>query len=300
MRSQSVEQLGDLGRGDEDRRCPRSARLEQQPVDLGLRADVDAARRLVEHQHARARRRATSRARPSAGCRPRGSRRARAASGRGSAARVDPPRPTAARGRAARRREPGDARGRRHHEVLAHAHLQHEPLRACGRRGRRRRPSRIACCGRAVGDRARRRPRSCPCARAQAEERLEQLAPARADEAGEADDLARRDVEVDASSTPGERQRADAQHRAGVRRRVRPTARVLVERRGRPSARSAAVGRTRRPAPPPTVSPVAEHRDAVGELEDLASAGARRRSWRRRPSRRRADDARRATRPRRR
>ena len=51
---------------------PRSASADDLPVDLGLRGDVDAARRLVENQDARRSARATSPARPSADCRPRG------------------------------------------------------------------------------------------------------------------------------------------------------------------------------------------------------------------------------------
>ena len=52
---------------------PSAASSLEQPVHLGLRADVDAARRLVDDQQRRPPRRATSRARPSAGCRPRAS-----------------------------------------------------------------------------------------------------------------------------------------------------------------------------------------------------------------------------------
>ena len=53
---------------------PWPGELGHQAVHLGLGADVDAARRLVDDQHLRARWPATWRARPSAGCRPTGSR----------------------------------------------------------------------------------------------------------------------------------------------------------------------------------------------------------------------------------
>ena len=49
---------------------PSSAEVADQRHDFGVRADVDAARRLVEDQHARARRPASAPASPSAGCRP--------------------------------------------------------------------------------------------------------------------------------------------------------------------------------------------------------------------------------------
>ena len=48
---------------------PSSARCAQQPIDFCFGADVDAARRFVDDQDLRRRARATSPARPSAGCR---------------------------------------------------------------------------------------------------------------------------------------------------------------------------------------------------------------------------------------
>ena len=50
---------------------PRAAQAVDPQVDLLLRADVDAARRLVEEQHLRTRSAATWPERPSADCRPR-------------------------------------------------------------------------------------------------------------------------------------------------------------------------------------------------------------------------------------
>ena len=78
IRSQSRRSSGI---SDDDTRIPiPSLRgTEEEPVDLRLGADVDATGRLVEHQDARTHSRATSRARPSAGSRRRGSRRRRPA-----------------------------------------------------------------------------------------------------------------------------------------------------------------------------------------------------------------------------
>ena len=68
-----AEHLGQLRR-DHQHRHALAGELGEQPVHLGLRADVDPARRLVDDQQRRAAARATSPARPSAGCRPRASR----------------------------------------------------------------------------------------------------------------------------------------------------------------------------------------------------------------------------------
>ena len=62
-----ADQLGQLRRDHDDRPAP-TGQVADEVVDGGLRADVDAARRLVEQQHA-ARAPATWPARPSAGCR---------------------------------------------------------------------------------------------------------------------------------------------------------------------------------------------------------------------------------------
>ena len=75
---------------------PAAGQLVDQPVDLGLGADVDAAGRLVQDQHARLARQPACRAPPSAGCR----RRACAPAARSGAVMRD------ARADAARRRQP--------------------------------------------------------------------------------------------------------------------------------------------------------------------------------------------------
>ena len=80
MRVERLEQLGQLARDDEHGRA-LARELADQRVDLRLRADVDAARRLVEDQHRRTAPRATAPARSSAGCRPRARRRACRCSG---------------------------------------------------------------------------------------------------------------------------------------------------------------------------------------------------------------------------
>ena len=69
-----ADDLGQLGRTEEDRPAA-VGEFADQPVDLALGADVDAARRVVEQEHGRARPRATCRRRPSAGCRPTAARR---------------------------------------------------------------------------------------------------------------------------------------------------------------------------------------------------------------------------------
>ena len=65
------EYLFELGR-DEDDRQTLLRQLGDLALDVGLRADVDAAGRLVEDDELRARSRASARAAPSAGCRRRG------------------------------------------------------------------------------------------------------------------------------------------------------------------------------------------------------------------------------------
>ena len=53
MRSDSSSSSGNLGADDDDRQAFLARQLEDQVVDLALGADIDAARRLVEQQHAR-------------------------------------------------------------------------------------------------------------------------------------------------------------------------------------------------------------------------------------------------------
>ena len=79
-------ELVDVGRADQHRRAGGGGRADQR-VHLVLGADVDAARRVVEQEHRRLRRRATWRTRPSAGCRPTATRRPDRPSGCGSADR---------------------------------------------------------------------------------------------------------------------------------------------------------------------------------------------------------------------
>ena len=247
------EQLGDLGRGHEHA-DPALGRLEQQPVDLGLRADVDAAGRLVEHHHLRARGRATSRAPPSAGCRPRASRRARRgecgadrAGPRSSAATVAPSRP--ARGGVSRPTREVDAIIRFSSTLICRTSPCR--LRSAGTKAT---PSRDRVLRAAEGDRRGRRPRRA-LRLVQAEDGLEQLAAARTDEPRKADDLARRHLEVETSrARPG----ATAARRCSTGLAVgarAPAASKSRRARGRPSARSAAAGRTRPTGPPPTVCP---------------------------------------------
>ena len=71
MRSAIAQHLGQLGGDHQDRRRPRRRARDSSAVHLGLRADVDAARGLVDDQQRRAGGRATWPARPSAGCRRR-------------------------------------------------------------------------------------------------------------------------------------------------------------------------------------------------------------------------------------
>ena len=68
-----ADQFGQLGRDDDDADAV-ARQVAQDAVDLGLGADIDAARRLVEEDHLRARPTASWRSRPSAGCRPTASR----------------------------------------------------------------------------------------------------------------------------------------------------------------------------------------------------------------------------------
>ncbi len=65
-----ADQLDQFG-GNDDHRAPLRGETMNQEIDVAFRADVDAARRLVEHDHARAPAAETWRARASADCRPR-------------------------------------------------------------------------------------------------------------------------------------------------------------------------------------------------------------------------------------
>ena len=73
MRSDKREDLRQLG-GDDDHRDAGLGHLDEQIVHLDLRADVDAARRLVDDQDLRAAAQASAPARPSADCRRKGCR----------------------------------------------------------------------------------------------------------------------------------------------------------------------------------------------------------------------------------
>jgi hypothetical protein len=101
----------------------------------------------------------------------------------------------------------------------------------------------------------------------QTEERLEQLAPARADEAGEADDLPGRHVEIDVLERAGQRESPHAQRRDPLARRRVARHGVLERPADHQLDEPRPVDLARRPgADGPTV---AQHRDPVGDREDL-------------------------------
>ena len=111
--------------------APRAGQLEHQLVDLGLRADVDAARRLVEEKDARVAEQPLREHDLLLRCRPRGC--ARAARCRACECAVRAIMRFVGRRARARRSikqvaldELGEMRER---HVLAHGHAEHEPLR---------------------------------------------------------------------------------------------------------------------------------------------------------------------------
>ena len=238
---------------------PRSAASNEQPVDLGLRADVDAARRLVEHQHLRARSRATSPSTtfcwlPPESVETGDARRVRVdRAARRSAARDR----RAPRGRCAACGAGRCARSRPSSGSRARSSAARAPG-ACGRPGRRRRRRRIGVLRPAVARPGGPRPRSCPCALVQAEDRLEQLAAARADEPGKADDLAGRDVERRSSSKHARRVERSRTRSTGLgrpRSRRRASRRSLVELAADHQLDQPRAVELGRPGPPPTVCP---------------------------------------------
>ena len=177
----------------------RSARSRRRPaaschkgVNLGLGADIDAARRLVEDQELRLHAPSTWRERSSAGCRPKACRRRRGEAARISALleqivdRALASRPAGGRARPAHQRQRGVVlRAHAEHEALALAVLGHEADAELDRvRGGLQcdlRPSRRAC-PRTSGGR-RRSPPSSRCGRRRSGRRGR--APRRAD--GEVD-----------------------------------------------------------------------------------------------------------------
>ena len=108
------QDLGQVARDQDDREA-RGGELGDDPVDLDLGADVDAAGRLVEDQHASGRSPATSRGRPSAGCRrtaPRPAGRRRSSARRtGRCTRGRPSAPSARAGQEAREQPGQDRQG---------------------------------------------------------------------------------------------------------------------------------------------------------------------------------------------
>ena len=182
---------------------PLAREVAQDAVDLGLGADVDAARRLVEEDHPRARPTASWRSRPSAGCRPtatRPARRCRRASGRAGRRAGSPARPRVSPiDRAATASRPGRDRAPRRWRRSTDRGTRRRP---CGpRRGRR---CRCRCCrGRCrIGSGL---PSSIDlAARAlvQPADALDDLAAAGADQPGDAEDLALAQREGDVAEPP--------------------------------------------------------------------------------------------------
>ncbi len=229
-----AQHLGQLG-GDHQHGDALGDQLGEQPVHLGLGADVDAAGRLVDDQQRRAGARATWPARPSAGCRPRASTPGWTG-GRTSAAAG---RPTSARELAlgAARDEP---------EPLQPAAAR--PGRRCGRstgpspgpagggpRARSPMPAAIAALGEPRPERGRRRPDRAGVAPVDAEDRPGHLAAAGADQPGQGDDLAARGPSNETSvNTPSRVSRSTASTILPGAPRPSGTAR---RGRGRPSTR---------------------------------------------------------------
>ena len=248
---------------------PRRGELGDDPVDLDLGADVDAAGRLVEDQDAGLRSPATWRARPSAGCRRTAPRRPgrRRSSGRGTASRERARERALAptRGRAAAGTAAAGSAGSRSRRSRSRA--RGPP--GGGPRGRRRcrRPSPRTGSAKPTGLPAR---RTSPASRWSIPNRTRatSVRPG-ADEAGHADDLARADREA---RRPRTRRRATGRRpRAGRRRSavstfgnsvtVRPTMCRI-----RSAVVSSAVGVG------DDVLAVAQHGRAVAQVEHLAQA----------------------------
>ena len=266
----AVRQPGHLGQvaRREHHRHPVGGERPHEAVDLGLGADVDAARRLVEQQHARAR------AQPlrehdlllvAARELPRALVRARGADGQPLALLLE--RRALARGRQpAARRDRGEVGERRvgphreqEHEALGLALLGHEDEPGADRVAHRRADRAVAyahLAGRAA---------------VHAGERAQQPAAARAEQAGDRDDLALADLEVEAlSPAPARRHHPARPQREGlaVRRRLREDGVDVAPDHLAHQARDVVLA-----ARPARDQPaVAQHADLVGQHGDLLQA----------------------------
>ena len=284
------------GRSDDATRTatPRSRELVEDAVDLLARADVDAARGLVEQEHLAAAARATCRAPPSAGCRPRAWRRRRRASPRMRSSSM-----RRAGQRASAIASTSPTRAHRAHDLA--------PTRATGAPGSPRRscpstrpralavlgherdPGAIAVARRVAGAPRARRSRTrpvIPAARA-AEERRRGApsgpSPSRR--------RARRPRRGAPRATRRRRRSGRAQLAARVATpsraaRAGPHARASASRASRRARREGAPASTVRPTISRTTSsgvvsrgderaagaPVAQHGDAIAEREDLVHA----------------------------
>ena len=282
-----AEHLGQLGRDHQDRHA-LAGQLVEQPVHLRLRGDVDAARRLVDEQERRLGGRATWRARPSAGSRPRArwpgwpelpvlELEPRAPVGGEAALRGRQDEPEAPE--PPERRERDVARDRHlHDEPLLAAILRHE-ADAGGHRRRRRglaqllRPLTVTEPGVVAVD---------------PEDRAGDLAAAGADEPGERDDLARLHLERHVGEEPLAGKALDLQHgRAGRLAGLRLPLDELAADHGAHEV----VGGEALEAAADHPAPVAQHRDLADRAAKISSRRCEMKSTAAPAARRLVDDA---------
>ena len=247
---------------------PLPASSRQQPVHLGLRADVDAARRLVDDQHLRLGReplRQHDLLLVAAGQVPTGSLRRWYLSCR----RVAHSAASARSARAARcRPSRASAPQPRHRRVARDRRGPSRGPAGAGPRARTPMPARIAASGRPAAAAAARRPRRAPPSGLSMPKiaRATSQRPG-ADEPGERDDLARADLERDVGEHALAGEPLDLEHR---RADLASLAWGRARRaRGRPSGARARRRRSRRSAQSCTTSPSRITVTRLADREDL-------------------------------
>ena len=194
-----LEHLVELGRDEQDRRA-RVAALDRLAVDELDAADVEPARRLVQHEQLRLPCRTRGPRPPSAGCRPRACRRSRrsTASGRRTRSTHSCARLRIASSSRTRPREYGACVVVVEHDVVGEREATAPARTDGGRPGRTRRRARG---GRAARPSSRRGRPARPCPRsscAKPDDRLDQLVLAVAGHPGDAEDLAGAHLEAHA------------------------------------------------------------------------------------------------------
>ena len=259
--------------------APSAGELAHQAVDLGLGPHVDAARRLVEDEHARPGRQPLGRAPPSAGCRPRACRRPARCRGVRIANRVDAvsrePRRSARRSTKPAAREPAAGWAARCSRAIVIGQHQALLLAVLGHIGRYRARIASAACRDADGLAVAGGSRPASGGSVPKIARASSVRPAPTSPAMP-EDLARAQLERDRSSrAAGRAQPADLQHRRArlglapwgtAASSVRPT----IMRISSSSAVVADVPRRRRSAPSrSTVTRSAELEDLVQAVRDV-------------------------------